>query len=44
MSEQCGVLMTDIVIVDTNILVRYALNDNHEQALIAHHYINNMKY
>lgn len=36
--------MTDIVIVDTNILVRYALNDNHEQALIAHNYINNIKY
>lgn len=36
--------MTDIVIVDTNILVRYALNDHYEQALIAHNYINNVKY
>lgn len=32
------------MIVDTNILVRYALNDHHEQALIAHNYINNIKY
>lgn len=35
--------MIDIV-VDTNILLRYVLNDNLEQALIAQSYLNNQQY
>ena len=36
--------MTKIIIIDTNILVRYALKDDERQSLIAHHYINNAEY
>lgn len=36
--------MTKIIVIDTNILVRYALRDDEKQSLIAHHYINNLDY
>lgn len=41
MSEQCGALMTKTVVIDTNVIVRYLLNDNAQQNAIATQYLDN---
>lgn len=40
-SEQCGALMTKTVVIDTNVIVRYLLNDNAQQNAIATQYLDN---
>lgn len=41
MSEPCGGLMTKTVVTDTNVLVRYLLNDDAHQNAIACQYLDN---